>query len=116
MDHTSEHNSEHTLSPSGSTHIVPPYVYYRVYALLLVLMVLTIVAARYQLGGTVNNIVAMTIAVIKATLVVLFFMQVKYNSKLTWVWAGIGFLWLGFLFLTMGDYMTRVVPSGWEPR
>ena len=44
---------------------------------------------------------------IKAVLVVLFFMQVKMGTRLTWVWAAIGFLWLIFLFGTLGDYVTR---------
>ena len=63
--------------------------------------------------GVLNNPIAMAIAVVKATLVVLFFMQVKYSSRLTWLWAGLGFVWLIFLFSTIGDYLTRfLIPSG----
>lgn len=114
MTHASEHATEHEISPSGSLHIVPPRVYFTVYLLLLFFMALTIAAAKVHMGGVINNIVAMTIAVIKATLVVLFFMQVKYSSRLTWVWAALGFIWLLFLFLTLGDYITRITPAGWQ--
>ncbi|MCW3096055.1 MAG: caa(3)-type oxidase, subunit, partial [Chthonomonadaceae bacterium] len=48
-------------------------------------------------------------------LVVLFFMQVKMGTRLTWVWASIGFIWLLFLFGTLGDYVTRnwISVTGW---
>jgi cytochrome c oxidase subunit IV len=58
-----------------------------------------------------NTVVALTIAVIKATLVVLYFMHVRYGTRLTWVIVVAGFFWLVILFaLTMSDYLTR--PSG----
>jgi cytochrome c oxidase subunit 4 len=97
------------------THITPPKVYLIVYVVLVVLMGATIYASFWHLGR-VNNIIAMGIAVSKAALVVLFFMQVKYSSRLTWLWAGIGFVWLLFLFGTVGDYMTRnwLPVTGWE--
>jgi cytochrome c oxidase subunit 4 len=60
--------------------------------------------------GRMNAVVALTIAVIKATLVVLYFMHVRYSSKLTWVFVGAGFFWLAIMVaLTLSDYMTR----GW---
>ena len=52
----------------------------------------------------------MSIACTKGLLVVLYFMHVKYSSKLTWVFAGSGVLWLLILFaLTLSDYVSR----GW---
>ncbi len=55
-----------------------------------------------------NTPVAIAIAIFKATLVVLFFMHVRYNTPLMWVFAGAGFFWLLILLaLTMQDYVTR---------
>lgn len=97
-----------------SHHVTQPRVYYIVYALLVFFMALTIGASYVNMGG-LNNVVAMTIATIKAVLVVLFFMQVKMGTRLTWVWASIGFIWLIFLFGTLGDYVTRnwISVTGW---
>ena len=98
-----------------SHHVTQPRVYYIVYVLLVVLMLMTVGASYVNMGGALNNIVAMTIATIKAALVVLFFMQVKMGTRLTWVWASIGFIWLIFLFGTLGDYITRnwISVTGW---
>ena len=58
--------------------------------------------------GPLNTVVALTIAVFKATLVVLFFMHVKYSTRLTWVVVVGSVFWLGILLaLTIGDYLTR---------
>jgi cytochrome c oxidase subunit 4 len=47
-------------------------------------------------------------AIIKATLVILFFMHVKYSSRLTKLWVVVGFIWLGILLsITMTDYLSR---------
>ncbi len=98
-----------------SHHITQPIVYYRVYVLLVIFMLLTVGASYINMGGGLNNLVAMTIATIKAVLVVLFFMQVKMGTRLTWIWAAIGFIWLIFLFGTLGDYLTRnwISVQGW---
>ena len=63
-----------------------------------------------------NLIVAMIIAVIKAALVVLFFMNVKNSSKLTWLWAAIGFIWLFLMAGIFLDYQSRAwqEPQGWQ--
>ena len=54
----------------------------------------------------------MGIAVTKATLVVLFFMHVRYSSRLTWVIVVSGFFWLGIMFLfTLSDYVEQPVSS-----
>ena len=87
-------------------HVTPTSVYFKVYGLLVIFMFLTVAAAELHLG-VFNNAVAMAIAVTKATLVVLFFMQVKYGTRLTWLWAGLGFVWFTLLSIIMQDYMTR---------
>jgi cytochrome c oxidase subunit 4 len=94
-----EHESHH--------HIVSPKVYVVVGTALLVLTGTT-VAASYVEMGIFNPIVALGIAVIKAMLVVLFFMHVKYSSKLTklTVTSGI-FTFLVLVGMTLADYFTR---------
>ncbi len=96
-------------------HVTQPKVYYIVYVLLVVLMLMTVGASYVNMGGGLNNVVAMAIATTKAVLVVLFFMQVKMGTRLVWLWASIGFVWLIFLFGTLGDYVTRnwISVTGW---
>jgi cytochrome c oxidase subunit IV len=86
-------------------------VYYKVFGALLGLTLLTVAVAFVDLGP-LNTIMALTIAVGKATLVLLFFMHVRYSSHVIWVAVGAGAFWVGMLLvLTMSDYLTR----GWLP-
>jgi len=86
--------------PSTST-------YYKIFALLMILAFATTGVAFIDLG-IFNPIVAMLIAVTKATLVVLFFMHVRYQGRLTFVFAIAGFCWLLILLLLIStDYLTR---------
>ena len=90
-------------------HIVSPKVYFAVFTALGVLTVVTWSVAKLDLGF-LNVVVALTIAVIKATLVVLYFMHVRWSSRLTWVFVCAGFFWLAIMVaLTLSDYLTR----GW---
>lgn len=109
-----ESHDVHDSTEEHAHHVTPPFVFYRVYVLLVIGMLLTILAAGVNMGP-LNNVVAMVIAVTKATLVVLFFMQVKYGTRLTWLWAALGFIWFTLLFLTMQDYWSRnlVHVTGW---
>ena len=92
-----------------SDHIVPRGTYFLIFAALLVLTAVTVAVAYLDLGP-LNTIVAMSIASIKATLIVLYFMHARYGSRLVWVFLGCGVLWLGVLLsLTMSDYVGR----GW---
>jgi cytochrome c oxidase subunit IV len=88
-------------------HIVPRRTYVLIYITLLVCTALTWQVAYFDLGP-MNAVAALTIAVLKAVLVVLFFMHVKYSTRLTWVVVTGSVLWLGILLaLTMADYLTR---------
>ena len=88
-------------------HVVPIRVYLAIFLTLMVGTALTVWAA-FQDFGPFNTIIAFTIAVIKATLVVLWFMHVRYSDKLTWVVVASGLLWLVILFvLTLSDYYAR---------
>jgi cytochrome c oxidase subunit 4 len=92
-----------------SEHIVPLRVYYTVFGALLILTGLTSWVAFFDLGFF-SPVVALTIAVLKASLVVLFFMHLRYSTRLTWVVAGASLFWVGILFaLSLSDYLTR----GW---
>jgi cytochrome c oxidase subunit 4 len=96
-------------------HIVPRQLYYCVFAALMVLTLLTVGVAFVDLGA-LNTILALTIAVTKALLVILFFMHVRYSSRLIWVCVAAGFFWLALLLtFVMGDYLTRgwLVVTGW---
>jgi cytochrome c oxidase subunit 4 len=89
--------------------IIPLRTYFIVYLALLVLLVLTVVVGYVDLNGW-EVLLALTIAVVKTLLVILYFMHVRYSDWLTWLFAGAGFLWLGILMvLTLSDYLSR----GW---
>ena len=94
-----------------SDHILPTRVYYTIFGILMLCTYLTVQIAFFDLG-IFNTIAALTIAVFKAALVVLFFMHVKYSSRLTWAVVIGSVFWLGILLaLTLSDYFTR----GWVP-
>src|SRR5579863_8180394 len=91
-------------------HVTPVRVYYTVYAVLLFCTYLTVQIAFFDLG-ILNTIAAVTIAVVKATLVVFFFMHVRECTGLTGVVAAGAVFWLIIILaLTMGDYLTRAWP------
>lgn len=91
-----------------SEHIVHPRVYVAIFLALMVGTSLTVIAAFRDFPGPLNAVVALTIAVIKATLVVLYFMHVRYSSRLVWLIIGSGLFWLAIMFaLTISDYWTR---------
>jgi cytochrome c oxidase subunit 4 len=84
-----------------------PKLYLVIIFTLMVLTVATWLIAFLNLG-IFNPVVALTIAVIKAVLVILFFMHVRYSSKLTMVTVGAGFFWLMIMItLSLSDYLTR---------
>src|SRR6478752_8200981 len=89
-------------------HIMPKRTYYIIFAVLMFCTYLTWQVAYFDLGAF-NTVAALGIAVFKATLVVLFFMHVKYGTRLTWAVVLSSVFWLGILLvLTMSDYLTRV--------
>src|SRR3954468_12691789 len=94
-----------------SGHVAPKSMYYAVFAALMVGTALTVLVAFYDLGP-LNNVLMLGIAMTKGLLVILFFMHVRWSTRLTWVVAASGFFWLLILFgLTMTDYLSR----GWVP-
>jgi cytochrome c oxidase subunit IV len=92
-------------------HVTPIKTYVGIWALLIVLTVTTALVSEIELGPW-NIVLAMAIAVTKATLVVLIFMHVKWGSSLTKLFVVGGLGWLAILLaITLSDYYSR----GWLP-
>ena len=90
-----------------SGHVSPKSTYYAIFGALMLLTIVTI-AIAYQPLGSWNFPVAISIAITKATLVILFFMHAKYSSKLTKLFVGTAFFFLAVLLgLTMTDVLSR---------
>jgi len=90
-------------------HVMPVRTNVLVFAALLVLLVMTVGAAYLPLG-VMHVPVAMTIATIKAVLIVLFFMHLLHSHKLMMIVSVASFLWLAIMVvLTLNDYLTRGV-------
>jgi cytochrome c oxidase subunit 4 len=89
------------------SHISPKSTYYTIFGALMVLTTVTVAVAFDDLGA-LNFPVALGIAITKATLVVLFFMHVKYASQLAKMFVAMAFFFLIILFgLTLTDYLSR---------
>jgi cytochrome c oxidase subunit IV len=94
----------------SSVHVSPLTTYVGIFGALMVLSAITVGAAFVNLGS-LNPVVAMVIAIIKATLVILYFMHVKYSSRLTKITVVMSFFFVAILFAEMFmDYGTRGLP------
>jgi len=92
-----------------SVHVVPLRVYFVIFTSLMILTAVTVAVAYLDLGP-LNTILALSIAVTKAALVILYFMHVRYSPSLTKLVVAGSFLWLFILLsITMSDYLSR----GW---
>ena len=92
-----------------TSHLAPISLYVGIWATLMIFTGLTVFAATVELG-IFNIVVALLIATIKGTLVVLFFMHLRYSTKLTMVTVVAAIFFLLIMFsLSMTDYLTR----GW---
>jgi cytochrome c oxidase subunit 4 len=99
---------------STTGHVLSLRVYLGVFLALLGGTALTTWVARHDLGPW-NDLVALAIAGTKAVLVMLFFMHVRYSSRLIWIFALAGFLWLALFFaLILADYEMRIPVLGWS--
>jgi cytochrome c oxidase subunit 4 len=96
--------SEHTTSVA--TYLV-------VFVVLVVLTLVTIGVSFIPLGGMWHTVAGMGIALVKATLVVLFFMHALESPRITWIVIGAAIVWLSVLMLlTFADYLTRgLIPN-----
>ncbi len=100
--------AEHVTS---SVHVTSRKTYFAVFFALLILTFATVVVSHVDLGR-LNTVVALTIAVTKAVLVVLFFMHIRYSTRLTKLVVVGGFLWLALL---IGFTMADIVSRNWIP-
>ena len=108
-------NNRDQHSDESVGHIAPASMYVLIWALLMALTITTVFAATIELG-VFNIVVALVIATIKGTLVVLFFMHLRYSTKLTMVTVVASIFWLLILFsLTMTDYLSRSWPTSSGP-
>ena len=90
-------------------HVVPLKIYGAIFTTLMLLTLVTLDIAFYNFG-MLNVSIALAVATTKATLVILYFMHVRYAPPLTAVFAGVGFVYLAILvFFTLSDFLTR----GW---
>ena len=87
-----------------------PKLYWKTFIALMALLAITWSVGYIDLGPF-NLVFALAIAMAKAVLIMLFFMHIRYSKPLLWMFAGVGFFWLGIMFaLALSDYMTR----GWR--
>jgi len=110
--HQTHHATElHQTSHSHQQehHVIAVGTYFKIYMVLMALLALTVGAYYMDMGSHgINLVVAMTIAVVKAVLIVLFFMHVYYSAPLTWVTAAGSLLWVGLLLaFLLADYISR---------
>ena len=95
------------MAEHSEHHVVSPKIYAAVLVALLIGTVLTVQAAKIDLGPW-NIVLALAIATIKMTLVILFFMHGKYSPARTKLIIASGFFWLAIMLaLTLADYTTR---------
>jgi caa(3)-type oxidase subunit IV len=125
-DHSAElghgHDHDYTKGGAHAHHILSQAKILQIAGALFALMVITIVAAFNVPEPLKNNTffmqgLALLIAVVKASLVVYFYMGVNVGTRLVKIFAYGGFVWFFVLFVMLADYTTRpteLVP-GWEP-
>lgn len=89
------------------SHVVPQKIYVLVFVTLLCMTLITVDVAFYNFGW-LNIYLALIIATFKATIVVMYFMHVKFSPRLTWLFAVAGLFWMVILLVLMlADYMAR---------
>ena len=105
-----QHDHETYSGHAAPHHQASLLTYFAVFGALMVLTVLTVWVSRIDLGA-LNTLVAMAIAVLKATVVILWFMHVIHSPRMTWIVVISSFLWLAVMFVFFfSDYLTR----GWN--
>jgi len=107
-EHHEYHDPANVINPEHAEHhIVTPLQYTYVFGTLLLFTGITVLAANIDLG-VFNPIIALGIASFKAVVVILFFMHVKYQSRLIKLTVGAGFFtFLALVTMTLLDYISR---------
>lgn len=112
------HTEDKIDSTHAAHHIVSPMIYIIVFIVLLALTIATVKVAYINFGGLINLGLALGIATIKATIVALWFMHVRYSGKLIQITIVTSLLFLALMiFGTLMDVWTRsnVTPAGYAP-
>ena len=106
--HSDAHDPANVTNPEHAEHhIVQPGVYIAVFVTLLIGTGLTVLAADFDMG-VMNPVIALAIACTKAVIVILFFMHVKYQSRLIKMTIFSGFfIFLALIVMTLSDYISR---------
>jgi len=106
LHYESKKPDAHEADPAHP-HVDPKKSYIIVFVLLLLFLLLTVGVSRFDMG-VLNTIVALIIAFVKTGLVMLVFMHLRHGTKLTWVIAGAGFIWLCIMITFLfADYLSR---------
>ena len=116
MAETTNHDHDHDHDHHGLAHVASIKVLVSTWAILMVLTVITVLATKIDLGGAGNLVIAMFIATVKASLVCLYFMHLRYDKPLHTV-AFLGsllffMLFVGFALMDTGQYQTEIL---WDP-
>ena len=98
--------------PAKTEYDFPERGYWIVFAALMVLLLLTVVASDrgpfHFNVGPFNIVIALIIASVKALLIIMYFMHVRFSSRLVWLFSLAAFYWLAImLWFTFTDYFTR---------
>ena len=104
----------HSELQMGHHHVSSSALFFRVLVALLILTILTVAVSRVDFGGA-NMLIAMAIASVKASLVILFFMHVKWDTAINRIMFLSSFLFLALLFIfTLMDQATRRMDGPWQ--
>ena len=103
----------------GIAHVVPPSILLGIFAALMVLTAITVGVTYWDFGYNINLIVALTIAVIKAVLVIAYFMHLRYDSPMYTVLVGLCLVFIGvfitFTIIDTGNYAPILTPTAVTP-
>ena len=90
-----------------SQHIIPIRVNFLIFATLMALLALTVVVSSFDLGA-IEIPIALSIAVTKAILIMMYFMHLRFSTRLTWLFAASSSLWLAILIaFLLSDFLSR---------
>lgn len=111
-----EREPEDYANEIGHVHVVPPRLLLAVFGALLVLTVLTVTVTHFNFGRTVNVWLALGIAVLKAALVALYFMHLRWDSPFNGlIFISAMFfvaLFIGITLLDTREYRVNFTPPG----
>jgi cytochrome c oxidase subunit 4 len=112
--HDDHGHAAHGGLQMGHHHVSSTALFTNVLIALLILTVVTVAVSRVDFGSA-NMLIAMAIASVKASLVILFFMHVKYDTAINKIVFLSSFLFLSLLFVfTLADFATRRIDSEWH--